>query len=196
MGSELITGGWGMMRRWVAALATALSLAACGETSDERLVRPPTPSDVFLDDLPGQIFTRGPGGEVVVGADYAAPGDVFLYGTGLPDGAYYFAVVDFDCTRLLAGPLPEAAGVPDTSVRTITVQRGVFGAVPLAPFELQESASDFYRVYMTPVTEYTVDEASCFGFHRLTSATTVFQVDPTGAPPASPPQPSPVEPRQ
>lgn len=187
------------MRRWGLVLAAAWAtagVAACGEPSDDRLVQPPGPGEVFLDDLPGQIFTRGPGGEVVVGADYGAPEEVFLYGTGLPDGEYYFEVVDFDCTRLLAGPLPEDADVPDTSARTITVERGVFGAVPLAPFLLQASATDFYRVYMTPVTEYTVDEASCFGFHRLASATTVFQVDPTENPPATPPQPSPVEPRQ
>lgn len=158
-------------------------------------MQPPGPGEVLLDAIPGQIFTRGPGGEVVVGADYDAADEVFLYGTGLEDGEYYFAVVDFECTRLLAGPLPDDADVPDTSARTITVKNGVFGEVPVAPFLLQKSAADFYRVYMTPVTEFSVDEASCFGFHRLSSVTTVFQVDPTAAPPRTPPQPSPVEPR-
>lgn len=186
------------MRQWRFALVTALglSVAACGEPTEERLIQPTPPGEVFLDDLPGQIFTRGPGGDVVVGADYDAPEDVFLYGTGLHDGEYYVAVVDYDCTRLLAGPLPADRDTPDTAGRTITVKRGAFGAVPLAPFVALADPAAFYRVYMTPVTEYSVDETTCFGFHRLASATTVFQVDPSGNPPARPPLPSPVEPRQ
>lgn len=156
-------------------------LAACGDDTRTELRRLPQAPDVAETVIPGQIFTRGPGGAVVARATYASQEDVHLVGTGLPDGSYYFQITGPGCMLLLAGPEPASRGVPDTSGREIEVNDGVFGPVALAPFLTTPDEDGFYEVYLTAREDFDPSRG-CFGFLGETSVQSGFIVEPAVQP--------------
>lgn len=94
---------------------------------------------------------------------FAAADGVYLTGT-LPDGTYYYQITDRSCSRLLAGPAA-AGDVPDTTYRRLEVQGGRLDPVSLAPFVTETpDGQAAYRVYVTPVSQYTFAGPGCYGF--------------------------------
>jgi hypothetical protein len=174
--------GKGFGKRGLFGGFLVLGLVACGDETSSELKRLPQMPDIQETVIPGQIFTRGPGGEVVSQATYATQEDVHLMGTGLPDGRYYFQITTPGCMLLLAGPDANDPNVPDTSGRIIDVEEGVFGPVALAPFNTTSDENGFYEVSITPVNELGEADAGCFGFSDLESVSTKFVVEEEVAP--------------
>lgn len=169
-------------------LTVGLLVAACGQGSDKSTSSRSGENDFKTAANPpihGAIFTTNEEGNQVNGNIYTDKEDVYLNGgprkegaAGLPDGYYYYIVVDPGCKNELAGPSGE--GEEDTSAKIIHVVDGEFTEpMQLAPFGTTSNPGGEYQVRITPVELYDdTQEKGCFGFLPQYSKMDNFKIRP------------------
>lgn len=175
-------------------LAIGLLVAACGQGSDKSTSDRSGSNDFKTAATPpihGAIFTTLPDGSAVNHNIYTDKEDVYLNGgpkkdgaAGLPDGDYYYIVIDPGCKNELAGPTAPAPF--NTSGKIITVEDGEFTELmQLAPFDDTSNPGGEYQVRVTPVENYDEEGGGCFGFLPQYSKMDNFKVRPK-TPPGEP----------
>lgn len=164
------------MRTSLAALAVAaLVVTGCGEK--KKTAKRTTEAEVLsVQGAPGNggvIQVVDSSGNPVAGNIFDANEDVYLDGSGLLDGDYYYLVTDFECSEDLAGP--DAGGEANTEDKIIHVENGEFTELMQLAF-FEESGSHNYQVKITPVDLYDEGGGGCQGFLPAHSKTDTFTV--------------------